>query len=114
MATSPRRRCSRGWPPMSARCLRRLSGQVDAEPVTASGALEDVRRTLRTALTAIDRGNSASAALMVESARTQLGDIDERYTAPALLAPARPARARRRRPGGARVRRTAWIGVGRG
>lgn len=55
-----------------------------SEPMTAAGALGDVRRTLHVALAAIGRGDRASAALMVESARTQLGDIDERYAAPAL------------------------------
>jgi hypothetical protein len=54
------------------------------ERMTPAGALFDVRRTLRAALAAIGRGDSASAALMVESARTQLGDIDERYAAPTL------------------------------
>ena len=54
------------------------------EAMTPAGALDDVRRTLRAALAAIGRSDGASAALMVEAARTQLGDIDERYAAPAL------------------------------
>jgi hypothetical protein len=54
------------------------------EPLTAAGALADVRRTLRAALAAIARGDRASAALMVESARSQLGDIHERYAVPSL------------------------------
>ena len=49
------------------------------EPVTAAAALDDVRRTLKAALAAIGRRDGAAAALMVESARSQLGDIDERY-----------------------------------
>ncbi len=60
------------------------------ERMTPAGALDDVRRTLRAALAAIGRSDGASAALMVEAARTQLGDIDERYAAPAL-APQRAA-----------------------
>jgi hypothetical protein len=55
-----------------------------SEPITAAGALADVRRTLQAAMAAIDHGDAASAALMVASARSQLGDIDERYAGPAL------------------------------
>jgi hypothetical protein len=54
------------------------------EPVSASGALGDVRRTLLAALAALDHGDGPAAALMVEAARSQLGDIDERYAGPAL------------------------------
>jgi hypothetical protein len=50
-----------------------------SEPVTAQAALSDVRRAVRAALAALDHGDGASAALMVEAARSQLGDIDERY-----------------------------------
>jgi hypothetical protein len=57
-----------------------------AEPVTAAGALADVRRTLAAAAAALDHGDGAAAALMVESARSQLGDIHERYAGPALAA----------------------------
>ena len=60
------------------------------EPVTAAGALADARRTLQVANAALDHDDGASAALMVESARSQLGDIDERYASPALA----PQRAR--------------------
>jgi len=56
-----------------------------SEPITAAGALADVRRTLQAALAAVDHGDRASAALMVASARSQLGDIDERYAGPALV-----------------------------
>jgi hypothetical protein len=56
------------------------------EPVTVRGALADVRRTLQAAIAAVDHGDGASAALMVESARSQLGDIDERYAGSALAA----------------------------
>ena len=61
-----------------------------SEPVTVAGALADVRRTLQAAIAAVDHGDGASAALMVESARSQLGDIDERYAGTAL-APERAA-----------------------
>lgn len=56
------------------------------EPVTAAGALADVRRTLAAAIAALDYDDGAAAALMVESARSQLGDIDERMAGPALTA----------------------------
>ena len=54
------------------------------EPVTAGAALADVRRTLQAAIAALDHSDGASAALMVEAARSQLGDIHERYAGPAL------------------------------
>ena len=57
-----------------------------SESVTAAGALADVRRTLQAAMAAIDHGDGASAALMIASARSQLGDIDERYAGSALAA----------------------------
>lgn len=56
------------------------------EPMTAAGALADVRRTLVAAIAALDHGDGEAAALMVASARSQLGDIDERYAGPALAA----------------------------
>jgi hypothetical protein len=58
------------------------------EPATAAGTLDDVRRAVRAGVAALDHGDAASAALMVEAARSQLGDIDERY-AGAALAPER-------------------------
>jgi hypothetical protein len=61
-----------------------------SEPVTGAAALADVRRTLRAALAALDHNDGPSAALMIEAARSQLGDIDERYVGPAL-APQRAA-----------------------
>jgi len=91
-----------------------------SEPMTAAGALADVRRTLRAAIEAIDRGDGRSAALMVASARTQLGDIHERYAA-ASLAPQREALERaaadlaaaesdaRRGTASARGNLTAWL-----
>jgi len=56
------------------------------EPMTAAAALTDVRRTLMTAIAALDHGDGEAAALMVASARSQLGDIDERYAGAALAA----------------------------
>jgi len=60
------------------------------EPMTAAGALADVRRTLVAATAALDHGDGQAAAMMVASARSQLGDIDERYAGP-VLAPQRAA-----------------------
>jgi hypothetical protein len=59
-----------------------------SEPVTAAGALADVRRAVLAAMAALDHGDGASAAMMAEAARSQLGDVDERYPG-AALAPAR-------------------------
>jgi hypothetical protein len=56
------------------------------EDVTAAGALADVRRTLAAAFAALDHGDGPAAALMVASARSQFGDIDERYAGPSLAA----------------------------
>jgi hypothetical protein len=60
---------------------------ASSESVTAAGALADVRRTLAAAIAAIDHGDGAAAALMVASARSQLGDIDERYADAGLADP---------------------------
>jgi hypothetical protein len=54
------------------------------EPVTAAGALADVRRAVLAALAALDHGDGPSAAMMAEAARSQLGDVDERYAGDAL------------------------------
>jgi hypothetical protein len=50
-----------------------------SEPVTAAGALADVRRAAAAAIAALDHHDTAAAVLMIEAARSQLGDIDERY-----------------------------------
>jgi hypothetical protein len=60
------------------------------EPVTATQVLADVRRTARAAIAALDHRDGPSAILMIEAARSQLGDIDERYRGEAL-APERRA-----------------------
>jgi hypothetical protein len=54
------------------------------EPMTVARTLTDVRRTLQAALASLDHNDGPSAALMVEAARSQLGDIDERYAGEAL------------------------------
>jgi hypothetical protein len=58
------------------------------EPMTAAGALADVRRAVLAAIAALDHGDGPAATVMIEAARSQLGDIDERY-AGAVLAPVR-------------------------
>jgi hypothetical protein len=55
-----------------------------SEPVTSAGALAEVRRAVLTAIAALDRRDGPSAALMIEAARSQLGDIDEREAVPSL------------------------------
>jgi hypothetical protein len=70
--------------------VRHLSPQAcpaaPTEAVTVEGALADVRRAVRVATAALVRRDAAAAALMIESARSQLGDIDERYAGPQLAA----------------------------
>jgi hypothetical protein len=63
-----------------------------SEPVTAGAAIADVRRAARAAIAALDHHDIPAAVLMIEAARSQLGDIDERYDTPAL-APQRRALA---------------------
>lgn len=55
-----------------------------AERIGAAGALDDARRAVRTARQALGRGQAGTAALMIGSARSQLGLIYERYDGPAL------------------------------
>jgi hypothetical protein len=54
------------------------------QPITARGYIEDARRAVRTARLAVARGDRATAALMIGSARSQLGMIYERYADLAL------------------------------
>ena len=61
---------------------------VASEPVTAAEGLADVRRAAAAAVAGLDHHDVPAAALMIEAARSQLGDIDERY-AGAALAPVR-------------------------
>ncbi|MGI9168617.1 MAG: hypothetical protein ACR2FH_00375, partial [Caulobacteraceae bacterium] len=58
------------------------------EPVRAQAAVGEVRRAVRAALAALAHGDFAAAAVMVQSARSQLGAVAERY-AGADLAPER-------------------------
>jgi hypothetical protein len=90
------------------------------EPVTASGAVADVRRAVLTAIAALDRDDLPAADLMIEAARSQLGDIDERYPG-AALSPVRQALSLAsdelaaagadagRDPGGARAGLVIWL-----
>ena len=54
--------------------------------VTAAGALEDARRAVRAALAALERHDPGAAIFMAEAARSQLGDMAERYAGPDLAA----------------------------
>ena len=54
-------------------------GPKATAPLRAPAAAEDVRRAVRAAQSALARGDAPTAAVMVESARSQLGDIAERY-----------------------------------
>ena len=58
--------------------------KLTVEAVNAEGYLEDARRAVRTASQALARGDRATAALMLGSARSQLGLIYERYAARSL------------------------------
>lgn len=58
----------------------------DAASVTAEGLIAEADRAVRAAVMALDRNDPATATLMVEGARWQLGRIDERYTLPGLEA----------------------------
>ena len=55
-----------------------------APPIRGADALEDVRRAVLAGQGALHRDDPATAVVMVESARSQLGDIAERYDAPDL------------------------------
>ena len=54
------------------------------QPVRAAGYVEDARRAVKAARLALAHGDGATAALMIGSARSQLGMIYERYDSPAL------------------------------
>ncbi|MHB8529503.1 MAG: hypothetical protein ACYC8V_08360 [Caulobacteraceae bacterium] len=56
---------------------------VAIEPLRARSAIEDSRRAVRAALAALAHGDPASAGVMVEAARAQLGLLAERYPASA-------------------------------
>jgi hypothetical protein len=52
-----------------------------SEPMQVEQPVADARRAVDTAIAAIDRRDAPTAVLMVESARSQLALIDERYSA---------------------------------
>lgn len=56
-------------------------------PLHAAAAVADVRRAVRAAQSALARGDAPTAVLMLDSARSQLGDVAERYAGPGLVAP---------------------------
>lgn len=57
-----------------------------SEPVTAGAAIGDVRRAIRAGLGALRRRDAETAAVMIQAARAQLGDLAERYVGPDLAA----------------------------
>jgi hypothetical protein len=89
------------------------------EPLTARTYAENARRAVRAALMALDHKDPATAAFLVEAARTQLGLINERYDQPdadvhaalraADLELAAAADAARADDPQARDRMTAWL-----
>jgi hypothetical protein len=58
-----------------------------SEPVTAAADLAVARRSVEAAIAALDHADGAAAALMIEAARSQLGEVDERFegAAPAAV-----------------------------
>ena len=54
------------------------------EPIHASGYVADARRAVRAGRLALAHADKATAALMIGSARSQLGLIYERYDTPLL------------------------------
>jgi len=91
-----------------------------SEPVTAAQGLAGVRRAAVAAIAALDHHDAPSAIVMIEAARSQLGDIAERYPGEALaperralaLASAELAAAEAdaaRNPAGARAAIVIWL-----
>ena len=91
------------------------------EVVSEPAAAVDARRAVLAALAALKHGDIAAALMMIQSARSQVGAIYERYAA-ADLAPARRSLAvadldlraaedalRRAQPDQADIRLTAWL-----
>jgi hypothetical protein len=54
------------------------------EPVTASAAMADALRAAAAAQGALSRRDSATALVMIQAARTQLGDLADRFDGPGL------------------------------
>jgi hypothetical protein len=67
------------------------------EPLGVALLMSDARRALKSAQGAAAAGDEATAILMVASARSRLGLIDERFAAPALAKPRADLRAASRR-----------------
>ena len=67
------------------------------QPLTVALLMSDARRALKAGQERIRAGDEASAILMVASARSRLGLIDERYAAPVLAKPRADLRAADRR-----------------
>jgi hypothetical protein len=67
------------------------------EPLTVRLLMTDARRALKTAQGSAAAGDTATAIVMVASARSRLGMIDERFAAPALARPRDDLRAADRR-----------------
>src|SRR6185312_1516041 len=66
-------------------------------PVDAALLMGDVRRALKAAQARAAAGDAATAVVMVASARSRLGMIDERFAGPALARPRAALRAADRR-----------------
>jgi len=67
------------------------------QPVDVALLMDDVRRALKAAQASDTAGDAATAVVMVASARSRLGMIDERFAAPALARPRAALRAADRR-----------------
>jgi hypothetical protein len=63
------------------------------EPLDVTLLMSDARRAIKAAQAEIAAGDDATAILMVASARSRLGLIDERYAAPSLAKPRADLRA---------------------
>ncbi|WP_158915603.1 hypothetical protein [Caulobacter sp. S45] len=91
----------------------------ETEPVRVEQPISDARRAVQVAIAALDRNDDETAILMVESARSQLALIDERYGAiprdragvrvAALDLSAAVADVRARRKPDARTALIAWL-----
>lgn len=71
--------------------------KVASEPLSVGYFLADARRAVRAAKGEIAAGDAPAAVVMIASARTRLGLIDERFAGPALAASRREIRAADRR-----------------
>jgi hypothetical protein len=80
------------------RALRPAACPANArQPFTVGLLMADARRALMAAQRAAKAGDDATAVMMVASARSRLGLIDERYAAPVLAGPRADLRAADRR-----------------